>query len=455
MRTLSRPMFNMGGPIKQGIMHGIREPYKGGGKAALVGNPVYPRTGGREHHALVLGAAAPWAMRGLATLPKIWRGMKAAKTYTPWSKNLSKWGRLKDIMSPSGRFRKVPGKTDELSSAYIKGDFTKPMMATTTPGTRMGFWKAMRDPTRFGAAIRENPLTAFAAASAVPQTGLLAGKIAKAAPGTIWEGAKRYADLVIPGDQSSWYTPEEPPKGIEKPGGYPKATVTGKGSDKPLTKAQQEKWADAQRSKRLDNLLDIMGYDRSKKTAIADALIDASKIVSDRGTLDRKNITAELINPIIQATSKRLDKPEQIREAVGLMMAKGEIEKDLYKWKPGTHLKNAQDMADTLNIPLAEALNRVTGKANTLGEELAANQTAKRTPLVASEVEQLTRTWADKKKKKLQKTWTATEIKEAGLDKEEAVDIVSKAITGPDDDGLYVVGTEVIEVINGVPKRKW
>ena len=26
MRTLSRPMFNMGGPIKQGIMHGIREP---------------------------------------------------------------------------------------------------------------------------------------------------------------------------------------------------------------------------------------------------------------------------------------------------------------------------------------------------------------------------------------------------------------------------------------------
>ena len=27
MRTLNRPMFNMGGPIKQGIMHGIREPH--------------------------------------------------------------------------------------------------------------------------------------------------------------------------------------------------------------------------------------------------------------------------------------------------------------------------------------------------------------------------------------------------------------------------------------------
>ena len=27
MRTLSRPMFKMGGPIKEGVMHGIREPH--------------------------------------------------------------------------------------------------------------------------------------------------------------------------------------------------------------------------------------------------------------------------------------------------------------------------------------------------------------------------------------------------------------------------------------------
>ena len=46
-------MFNMGGPIKQGIMHGIREPHASGGRAALVGNPVYPQTGGREHHNVV------------------------------------------------------------------------------------------------------------------------------------------------------------------------------------------------------------------------------------------------------------------------------------------------------------------------------------------------------------------------------------------------------------------
>ena len=136
-------------------------------------------------------------------------------------------------------------------------------------------------------------------------------------------------------------------------------------------------------------------------------------------------------------------------------MAKGEIEKDLYKWKPGTHLKNAQDMADTLNIPLAEALNRVTSQPNTIGEELTANQTAKRTPLVASEVEQLTRVWADKKNKKIQKTYSVTDIKEAGLEDLDAIEIVNKSVKGPQDDGLYVIGTQVVEVIKGVPKIKF
>ena len=106
-----------------------------------------------------------------------------------------------------------------------------------------------------------------------------------------------------------------------KPGGYPKAEKK--------TKQAQADFARAQRDTRVNRYLQLMGYDRAKKTAIADALIDASKIVSDRGTLDRKNITGELINPAIQALSKRLDKPDQIREAVGLMATKAAIEKDL------------------------------------------------------------------------------------------------------------------------------
>ena len=47
---------------------------------------------------------------------------------------------------------------------------------------------------------------------------------------------------------------------------------------------------------------------------------------------------------MFQATSKRLDKPQQIREAVGLMMTKAGLEKEMYEAKPGTVLKNVQDM---------------------------------------------------------------------------------------------------------------
>ena len=60
MKTLNRPMFRYGGPIKEGVMNGIREPKRNGGsmgndegprRAALVGNPIYPKgPDGRTGH---------------------------------------------------------------------------------------------------------------------------------------------------------------------------------------------------------------------------------------------------------------------------------------------------------------------------------------------------------------------------------------------------------------------
>ena len=54
-------------------------------------------------------------------------------------------------------------------------------------------------------------------------------------------------------------------------------------------------------------------------------------MVSERGTLDPKNIGRELIDPIVATTSARFDKPEQIREAVGLMQTKADIQKEMNK----------------------------------------------------------------------------------------------------------------------------
>ena len=90
------------------------------------------------------------------------------------------------------------------------------------------------------------------------------------------------------------------------------------------------------RTEKLSKYLDMMGYDRAKKTAMSDALIDASAIVQ-QGTEEGGSLKhadwSKMINQAIQTTSKRLDKPEQIREAVGLMMTKGAIDKDIASGK--------------------------------------------------------------------------------------------------------------------------
>jgi len=69
-------MFRYGGPIKEGVMSGIREPKKNGGsmmandegprRAALVGNPIYPKgPDGRTNHVLpfIIGQGLRMAAR--------------------------------------------------------------------------------------------------------------------------------------------------------------------------------------------------------------------------------------------------------------------------------------------------------------------------------------------------------------------------------------------------------
>ena len=299
MRSLSRPMFNMGGPIKQGIMHGIREPYRGGGQAALVGNPVYPKTGGREHHGFFL-AAAPWLARMLGTQAVKKVAQKGIGSVAQGE--MAKKGIQESIKRAAGAGAGAGTGTAAAAPVYtgMKGYF-------------------MRDPLVKSALWAKDAL--FNPTTAGWGKSLARGLTSPSSLGLIGYGGYQY----LKGDKA-----DPTVTGVEKPGGYPGGTIVEE-KVKVLSDAERKAFANKQREERVQKYLDLMGYDRSKKMAIADALIDASKIVGDRGTLDKRNITQELINPIIQATSKRLDKPDQIREAVGLMATKAEIEKDLNK----------------------------------------------------------------------------------------------------------------------------
>ena len=127
-----------------------------------------------------------------------------------------------------------------------------------------------------------------------------------------------------------------------------------------LIEDTKNKNAKLAKDERVNELLEMMGYDKAKKTAAYDALIDAGQTIIQRGTLDKENIGRELIDPIVERTSKRFDKPEQIREAVGLMMTKGEIEKDIAKGKGGQLQQNARDLVAGGVFPdMASALNHL------------------------------------------------------------------------------------------------
>ena len=403
MRTLSRPLFKMGGSIKEGVMHGIREPKRHGGKMLLVGQhpKEFRDKSGREKHLAPL-ALLPWlGQAALRMGPAAYRGWKASRALTPWAKDLGKWGRFKDIF--------LPRKSLRLQTAGKDGRFPDlaGYAAKHKAGEGLGFG--------IGSFARSNPLTTIGLASMVPQAGYAAGKLGAAAPGALWSGAKRYADMVIPGDQSHWWKDKEPPKGVPDPNLKKK---------KKKSAAAKKEFALEQRENRVNRYSELMGYDRAKKTAIADALIDASKIVSDRGTLDKKNITQELINPIIQATSKRLDKPDQIREAVGLMATKAEIEKDLNKEKDA--------LAKALTLKQIEKADRVLAETGDFEKDIRTLLLNARTAPNKKTLEQYARLTASKYGEEFFKVEDTAEV---GVD------------------GIYMIGAKIIRVKDGEPKQ--
>ena len=378
MRTLSRPMFNMGGPIKQGIMHGIREPYVKGkivsGITSRAG-PIFQRVG------------------------NIFRG--APPKVTP----------------------KYPGGT-YTGREYIPAPLTKMEQIKN--------W--------FGSAPAGQYLAGTPEAGAVKWVWSGKGLIPKAIKGTfksptVGAGVTYGAYRGIKGALSGDDTPESGDAPISVP--LNPALQELQKKKKATTTENAAAFAKSQREDRLNRYLKLMGYDQSKKTAIADALIDASKIVSDRGTLDRKNITGELINPIIQATSARLDKPQQIREAVGLMMTKGEIEKDL-----------EDPTVKALRMKQLEKLDREASPG--ISRSIMAYMASKKDDVKGKELVDLVRLAANEEGTPFKFISEEEIAKIPEMEGKTALEIVSSTAEA---DGVYMIGDAVIEVKGGVPTQ--
>jgi len=308
MRILNRPMFKYGGPIREGVMHGM----KNGGlskqfNTGLVGDERYPKTGGREHHVAFLA-------------PMLWAGARmAARPFGRWAmKNIPKMfaGPGKPTWNIGKGFSSTPGYTKNVAQNVF------------TP-TKLGSWFG-RDPlaksvmtgsSMLGRGLKYGgqKIGQVAKYSTTTPSGLLFMGL----PVTIAGGKWLLSDGTELDDNQKKQVKQVKQEGVPG-GGDPGMTYTDPDKAKKLAKEKQ--------NERMKSYLDMMGYDRSKKTAMSDALIDASALVQD-ATTEAGSIKhadwGKLINKAIQTTSKRYDKPEQIREAVGLMATKAAIEKDM------------------------------------------------------------------------------------------------------------------------------
>jgi hypothetical protein len=121
---------------------------------------------------------------------------------------------------------------------------------------------------------------------------------------------------------------------------------------------------------KLKRIYSLLGVDRAQRGAASKALADMSRYIDEGGkdTISRKNIGSTLTKGIL-AFDKRLDKVDQLKEAAGLMMAKGEIEamsdpygKEFKKLSVEEKRKAAKDAKD----PRALALTLPNFKGRTL-----------------------------------------------------------------------------------------
>ena len=405
MRPLNRPMFRMGGPIKEGIMTGMKNGglanNEGPRRAALVGNNVFPKTGGRENHLLQIPVGL--AAAALRFAPAAIRGFRAARTFTPGK--LGTFGRIKDIFLPKKGLRAPMAESGE-GAGFAVGSFARqnPFLALSTPSL------------------------ATSAVTGVGPTALDAAK----------SGGKALVNFLVPGERFDPFTDEKPKKTKEgdAPGlkrvetiGAGEGTTGGSVTEDP-NKAKQIQEDRIEKTKK--RYYELMGLDKMKKDSVYDSLIDASTIVQEEGGDLKESIkSGTLQNKLIKAISKNLDKSADIKRQIDAAILKGEIQKDIAS-------------ADSIDKDLKKAkirqLNRAEKKAGASSQIAAVRADKGFVPGATTAA--ILRSDGIPYDKILQDK-LITDFKEDNPTKDEVDYIISLGTELPD--GRYVVGERLVE----------
>jgi len=433
MKTLNRPMFRYGGPIKEGIMNGMKE------KQAIntVGSPLAPKDEtGRGGYALPL---IPAIMAGVRALPTVYRGIRTASKFSP-----SQSGGFFRNLLPTGRFTNVTptiARTKARTVPNASGSYSGVNITANKP---LSILQSLRDPTRLGQAIRENPFTAgtigIGAAGQIKNIpDIVSGGVGMAADtglgianyllGTDFARGKK--EKVPEGDGTGLKrgTKEE---GKTKVVTTPNVSGTGEG-------AKQEINEDRIQATK-DRYYKLMGIDKMNKDATYDSLIDASKIIQQEGGDLKGSIkSGSLQSQLISAISKNLDKSSALKKQIDAAVLKGEIEKDIKANDPSSAVDLAYKKAATQKLQKdlkGSSAADVLATAEISGKNLVTSNTLR--SILQSKGTDVSFTFPDDKYQKWEKN----------NENKDEIDYLQENYGGLDD-GLYVVNKKAVQVRDG------
>ena len=333
MRPLNRPMFRYGGPIKEGIMSGIKEPRQNYNRAGKVLKYI---PGGQN------------LVNKISTGTKdiIPRTIQKIKNF--YSGDPSRYGvpAAEGLKQKTIRFLKPDEKAGVLTNKYL---FDRTLVPAAG-AVKYGVQKALPYATAGGLTIGGG-------------TALYNSLKADPAKDTDGDGISEINKK-------------------KRQIGMPENLTLGLGQNIPNIKQDPPlptKSAEELRKDRVQKYRDIMDIKGMNKDAAYNSLIAASQLINQEGDFKGSIKDGSLISKIIGATGKAFDKPSQTKDAINTLIAKAEIEKDINKEKNALENKktNLQIKAaekalagDSFDEAILKSITGTNGKMPT-GSKLA------------------------------------------------------------------------------------
>ena len=466
MRPLKRPMFRTGGPIKEGLMNGLKD----GGPATYMADATMMAGGGmmRPRYDIGGGVKPPagqgfgGALKGGLTdtkvaqqaqnLSRTQKAINAAKGLRGTNLERSAIGGIKNLFTgQSGIYKPFRAVAGQAARSFPFISSTVAPFAAVASGPKLisemmrpktyaalEYMKEMNqsgvmdetagteDFQAFGEEL--NRLNDTSKYTALPERSLLS-KLNPFSLTAGLKGGRKEAQAIVKQDKEKIKKAQE--------------IVAAAGDTSGLNKEQKEnlKVIEEQNKKdKLDKIYKLLGVDKAKKNAASKALIDMSRYIDEGGkdVISKKNI-GSTISKAIGMFDKRLDKASQLEEAAGLMLAKGEIEKDIYQSKEPEAIRTAK----ALGISTDEYKKKVLGKSS-MADIMAATVTKQGAAGINSDsIEVAYRSATDDKPIAKIKDKEIREWKKNNEGKTE-VDYVSEITDRVP--GAYIVGTRVVIV---------